>query len=177
MTNDKPAREFNLKEANKVIRGYIDNDVTIDNGNLFFAALEYQDAYQALKLENERLEKELTFEGRLRNGLQEALITTLKAENAELRAENKKLETDVFILSKTDKITIHRILEPGNAFYQECFKKNTETIRDLQSEVARLRELGLKMASYITDVGQYEAGDQFREALNHKPKGDTDENK
>ena len=44
-------REFDLKQAAEIALCYSQKDSTIDNGNLFFALLEYRDAFsQAMQL-------------------------------------------------------------------------------------------------------------------------------
>ena len=49
----------NLKEAEKVLWWYPQPNSLIDEGNLYFAAIEYQSAYQALQKENEELKQKI----------------------------------------------------------------------------------------------------------------------
>ena len=50
---DKSPRPFDLKQADEIAKEYSEPNSMIDNGNLFFALCEYQEAYLAVKHELE----------------------------------------------------------------------------------------------------------------------------
>lgn len=169
MTNDKPAREFWIYKGTSNFCNELWLDDNCENyikarPEGFYDCISLADtieggihviehsAYQALKLENERLEKELTFEGRLRNGLQEALITTLKAENAELRARENQAVYEM------DKAKADR----------------DKYLSAAESEVARLREKFEQIIREGIDTSTDGGMAFIREALNHKPKGEKE---
>lgn len=62
MNNPNAPREFDLKSADEILVAYTKPyDNTIDNGNLFFAATEYKDAYEKLQRERDRYRAALEF--------------------------------------------------------------------------------------------------------------------
>ncbi len=56
-------REFDLKQADQIIEEYGKPNSMVDNGNLFFALVEYQEAYQELKEKLEIAKNALEFYG------------------------------------------------------------------------------------------------------------------
>jgi regulator of replication initiation timing len=96
-----------VAEAQRIISEYAQKCSTVDEGNLYFAATQLENAYSALtkqvaalKAECERLKNELD-EMTLRfQALQSGFeIKKLKSENAALVAENLKLERALAIES------------------------------------------------------------------------------
>lgn len=60
-------------------------------------------------------------------------IDKLKTENAELVKRVSGLEGYIEHILPTNKPSIVRVKEEGNAFYQKCFKENVERIQQLEA--------------------------------------------
>jgi hypothetical protein len=69
MTTPSAHREFDLHHAKEILEQYTQPNSMIDNGNLFFAATEYQGALTALQKENEELREAKNETTRLANQL------------------------------------------------------------------------------------------------------------
>ncbi|MGZ3796486.1 MAG: hypothetical protein ACXVB1_08980 [Pseudobdellovibrionaceae bacterium] len=89
-----------------------------------------------------------------------AYVEQLERENDELKKQNKKLESDIHLLTKVDKLTTIRIKEPGNAFYQECFKEHTEKIRKLEKEKADL----IEALKFYANKSNWYPNERFKES-------------
>lgn len=94
MTEPKEPREFDLKQANEIIEEYSKPHSMIDNGNLFFACCEYQEAYQSLQSELEKVKAEIQIWMK-KVSEKELLIVDWENYVAREKDENFKLKSEL----------------------------------------------------------------------------------
>ena len=86
--------------------------------------------------------------------LQNREIKALEKTIQEQKEKIEGLESEIHLYRRLDKVTTVRIKDEGNAFYQECFRANSEKIDKLQAQNEKYR-IALEQAVKIIDEHGY----------------------
>ena len=100
--------------------------------------------FAAKDAEIEKLKKELA-NYQLGFATQIENVESLESELAEKDAEIKKLKSDIHLLTKTNKITAYHVKEPINQHHVINMREQSKLIESLQSELKKVREIGVEM--------------------------------
>jgi hypothetical protein len=87
-------RQVDLQSAKQILKDYCEPDSLIDNGNLYFAACEYQEAYNQLQVQCDKLAESLDCLQKEVSGLMHAHRVVLRNDYGNSNCEAVQYRVD-----------------------------------------------------------------------------------